>query len=268
VRSRLEPAWVYSCKTRIWRVVPTSKWILIEERDIEHKAAMFSCLDRLSGEVVWGGKSFVDSWWVGVEGVSEDNLYVHGYSVPDMPFHKGITAIDIASGMVIWSQDGLVYERAVSDGVVASTGTPGTRTFSLLRGQDGSLIDKWDELEHARRILTQTDVLHGCLFPLLVYEDSHDIPLVLRRYIQKENTLWPLEFASVGRYVVYSHLIAGSGTSRVDQIIEVLREGEDYPAYREITDRSVDGFVTDSFFIQEVMLYFVIGRHTIHAVPL
>ena len=110
---RLSPAWTYVVAGAIWRVSPDGSGHLIgEERDPERRAVAFFCLNATHGTVLWEHLRMDDEWWVGIEAVHAGVVFFHGFATPDLPGHKGITAVDIASGKRLWSRRDLRFLTA------------------------------------------------------------------------------------------------------------------------------------------------------------
>lgn len=57
-------------------------------------------------------------WWSGVETVAGDVALFHGYASPDLPLHRGVTAVSLASGAVLWARPGARFLTVESEGVL------------------------------------------------------------------------------------------------------------------------------------------------------
>lgn len=104
-----------------------------EERDLEEKRASFFCLKESNGEVVWAHRSYGDWWWTGIEGAAGGVLYVHGFATPSLPVHRGVIAVDIATGTRLWENGAVRFIRA-----------EGTRVTVEAHGAAGSTLQELD----------------------------------------------------------------------------------------------------------------------------
>jgi hypothetical protein len=271
VRGRkLKIAWTYGSEREIWHLLPTARRVLIcEERDVRARIVTFSGIDRKSGRVLWGGRSFVDPWWTGLEGVDDGVFYLHGYAVPDMPWHKGITAVNILEGTRRWEQPGLVFEGLSERGLIASSGMPGSRTFCLLDTATGSVLEEWNETDGGERVHLR-GAIEGSTFPFVAYEDSQAVPLPVKEHLRLRQALWPVELAEdAGCFVCSFSVRTGpSENPSASQHIVAYRADDFAEVYHQVIARDVGGFSHDSFCIQDGMLCFVMERSTVHGVRL
>jgi hypothetical protein len=103
VSFRLKPLWSFSAAHTLWRVIFShSGYIVCEERNTDEKNVSFSCIESTTGKMLWSQYSFNERWWIGVEGITGDRLYLHGFKKPDMPEHLGIIAVDLQTGNELW----------------------------------------------------------------------------------------------------------------------------------------------------------------------
>src|SRR5689334_20968235 len=91
---RRKVEWSYSTKGYLWRLVPSENGLfVIEDRDVESRKVTFACLDRQTGTVLWQGLALSEQWWITVDRIHNDLLFLHEYASPDMPEQKKIYAI-------------------------------------------------------------------------------------------------------------------------------------------------------------------------------
>ena len=101
----LKVRWQYTPGATIWRVHPAVRGrILGEERDLERKQVSFFALDMATGAVLWHRPGVGDPWWVGMNRVVGDLLFLHGFATPDLPVERGVTVIAAATGEHLWSR--------------------------------------------------------------------------------------------------------------------------------------------------------------------
>jgi len=164
------PAWTHDAGAVIWRFLFDGEGRIIGEvRDPERKQAWFFCLREHDGAVIWNDLRLGEPWWVGIEGVDEGRLYLHGYRKPDMPQHLGITAVDIPSGEQLWHNDDYAFVLSLNGEVYAARETFGGMQFYRLSAEDGSIAEElgqdMDRINALRREINEEDVFRGYRYP-------------------------------------------------------------------------------------------------------
>lgn len=103
---QLKPDWIYRSQGIIWRLLVSADGASIvgEERDVETKKVTAFALRLLDGAVLWNNVGLQESWWIGLEDVSTDTVFLHTFASPDLPGHKGLRAMDLLSGQILWEE--------------------------------------------------------------------------------------------------------------------------------------------------------------------
>ena len=118
-----------------------------EERDAESKSVSFFCLERESGTVRWSNVQHGERWWVSIEAVYRDVVILHEYATPDLPDHRKMHVLDIATGTVRWSNDDLKFLFVSGDCVYASRDLHDSRIFYELEIHTGSIVREVESAE-------------------------------------------------------------------------------------------------------------------------
>lgn len=101
---RRAPVWTYAARGVLWRVEAGAPEFLVgEDRLLEAKEVSYFCLDRATGRPRWEGLVPAGGWWSGIEAVTGSVVLFHGYASPDMPLHRGLSAVECDSGKIRWS---------------------------------------------------------------------------------------------------------------------------------------------------------------------
>jgi hypothetical protein len=133
-RGSLKHLWQFSVRGTIWRIATDGlSHIVGEERDAQKKRTSFFCLECESGKVCWSGRRLGDDWWIGIEACVDGVLYLHGFATPELPVHRGITAVDVRSGALLWTDDDIMFLAA-----------SGNTLHAVRRGIAGSQIEEMD----------------------------------------------------------------------------------------------------------------------------
>jgi uncharacterized protein (UPF0248 family) len=111
LKNTINENWKYSQIGNIWRFfISGDEFISGETRDIENRKAYFFTLDIKTGKPFL--KNYVyekEEYWTSIEFAYKNILFIHKFEHPELPHHKGITAIDIISGKIIWENDEMQY---------------------------------------------------------------------------------------------------------------------------------------------------------------
>jgi hypothetical protein len=221
----------------------------------------------LSGAVRWEGRQFGDQWWTGIEGTYEGVLLLHGYMHPDMPGHRGITAVDIETGEPLWANAGVAFAGA-GDGVVlgARNGTTGTELVEL-NLRTGAIRRVLGEGRVPPVKNTPTDRTPGFGVALRWIEDER-IKEIVSGFpeIEKESA----EAFVLPAFVVVSGIAPSKRKEKGggEQILAVIDRESGGVVYRETLQPDVLATVPESFIVLQDTLYFVRHRTILTAVSL
>ena len=117
-KGRVEPVWAFEAAGVLWRILITDNGLIIgEDRDKDKKTVSFFCIDSLTGNVLWKDVRFAEPWWIGLEAIHKEIVFIHEYAAPDMPGHKKIYALDIKTGRQAWSNENVQFLFAHADRV-------------------------------------------------------------------------------------------------------------------------------------------------------
>ncbi len=273
-RRKLEPAWVYQARGMVWRVFPAGEDMFVgEDRDVETKHVSFFCLNRANGKVLWEDVSFDEAWWISIEAVHRDRVFLHGFTRPDMPDHRRIIALDLPTGRVAWSRDDVRYLLAAEDSVFASRDTMSgwiideldLRTGLTLRSRENDAA-----AVQAARSQVQALAQTGPEFPTALSEmpETEEGLDAARKVSRNENIVGPIDVLVKGRLCIFSCHERKGGGGLLKHTLHVVdsRDGEDL--FVETLNDDVQSPVPDSFFVQDEMLYFVRDRSRLTAIAI
>jgi hypothetical protein len=272
-KRKIRPAWRYTPGGILWRVFPSHPDVLVgEERDVNRKETTFFCLGRRTGKPHWEKRSFGEKWWIGIESVGPDVVYLHRFVQPDMPGHRGIIAVDLRTGEELWREEDLTLERMSATGVIASRMTLNGREEIALDTRTGNRFaakSSGNGVDIQPMVEADIDFPDLADGPLAGYPDLlpfHDVipPLEVRE--------GPLEFLQVGSNVVMSYHERGASTGPADNTFRHLLLVGDRASgvilFRDTVAANATGIVPDSFFVQDGMLFYVRERKSLIALAL
>lgn len=269
----LKSAWSYSTTGILWRIVPSSLGYFIgEDRDTSTKSVSFFCVNRVTGETCWSGKSFSEPWWIGIEAVSGSTIFLHEYATPDMPDHKKIHAVNLLTGDVVWSNHELKMLFAHDDRVYAVQDLFDKRIFFALDIATGTVVSEIDReyLNTLQRTLPD-DPDQNTMYPLPASEVSPDSDLyeniqfalsktgnpVLPEYLVRKNCM----------IIAYYENLDGTG-NEFQQHLSVHSLNQKKILYRDSILNRAALPVPDSFFCIDDFVYYVREKKILTAVNL
>ncbi len=276
---KLTPEWSYTPQGIIWRLqVSDSGSIIGECRDQEKKSTTFFCLDEEGGGVQWENLKVGDEWWVGLETVYRGVLFLHGFTQPDMPEHKGIVAVDIKSGVILWKNDDLTFWFAYGESVFGYKPMFEKRIGYSLDLRAGNIVkeygDGFDELYSLRQVALNETAEPSMLFPE-IYDESIADPQVVRFVKQEtknERIAGNIEHVRVRDLLLLNyHVTDRSSTIQEPMLnnrLEVVNVEKGIVLFSDYLSRGGKSPVPDSFFVKGDFLYFVKNQNMLMAVRL
>ena len=245
--------------------------MLGEERDVERKQVSFFALDMATGAVLWHKPGVADPWWVGMDRVAGDYLFLHGFATPDLPIQRGVTVLSAASGEHLWSRAEWSIER-LDEGIL--TVREERREGSVLLLVDpgtGSVLNG----DRARKKPPQPfdDFLADVGFPdILSGADvqAHQSGRFVAQQWPVDRLAGPIEIFEHPAFVVMAaHERKGEGAQAAFvHHLRVVKRNTGTLVYRDILAASAAGLGMDAFFVQDNALIYVRERMTLCAVRL
>jgi Domain of unknown function (DUF4905) len=252
-------------------------FIIGEDRDTEAKTVTFFCLNAANGDLMWKDLRVEESWWVGIEAVVQDRVYLHGYTKPDMPEHGKITAVDLGTGKILWRNDKYAFLRATHEKVYAFRDMFERRLYYELDATNGEFLGEFRD--PPENLYELKKLCHGrtdFLYPDLLVETSEDynfISTVIGRYCEAGDVRGNVEYLRFQGKLIFSfHRLVERGDvgkrEELDNIFYVVDEASGKNLYSETLNTSTPAPVPDSFFADGTFVYFVRERKTLVALPI
>jgi len=276
---RLKSAWQFTVKGVLWRIAADDTGHLIgEERDAERKKASFFCLDRESGQALWADRRFSEEWWIGIEGFRGGVLYLHGFSTPELPGHRGLTAIDVPTGETLWENSDFMFVAAHEDRLyVFQGGIIGGRVLELdprsgevqkTLGADDAILNSI--MEEAREAYREEAEIP------LPFPDSEGETSPIVQLVRQRDELQPdadvIEYIDHATTPVFVYSIRrpgkAQGESHRDSVLEVVDRASGRVLLCEVLSSGMPWSVQETVFVVQDRLFYVTDRKTLTAVPL
>ncbi len=207
---RLRPRWTFDASGAIWRLMLSGSGLIVgEDRDEAQKSVAFFAVQTADGVPVWKKAGFGEEWWIGIEAIAGDRLYLHGYRKPDMPGHGGIIAVDLRSGSVLWKHERYAFLAADAEKVLAYRELFERRVYTLIDGKSGEAGSEMDAVPPESGEMRRTiDEPPDLLFPEPLADDSVDFAIVnslLRNESAPSDGRSGAEWLRFGRFVLLNY---------------------------------------------------------------
>lgn len=249
-----------------------------ECRDQEKKEASFFALHENSGQEVWSGLTFDEPWWVGIETAHRGMMIFHGYAQPNLPEHKGIWGVDIATGRMIWRNDELTFAFILDNVLYATKTLFDKRVVYALQLHLGEILQTYDaddeELINLRKRSMPDDLNAAYLFPERYDPDSVSalFRTMIEREIKGESVVGEVEYISSGEYIVMSYYVSEKSTHlenrRLENRLSIYDLNKRTRVYFDVLNRNVQMPLPDSFFARGERIYYIKDQHTLVALEL
>lgn len=281
-QSKLSPAWSYVARGSIWRILfSDSGEILGESRDHEQKQATFFCLEEQTGAVRWQDVRLREPWWVGIDAIHRNRVLLHEFANPSMPEHKGIIALDLATGEELWRNDELTFWFAFQDFVYAYQPQFERRVGFKLSVEKGTIVEEYreslDEVNQLRyRSLGEQNARqeHDFQFPEQYEEERTEakVALWLKRAVKGIRVHGDIEYLHYRPYILANFFVEGRSPAPESPSLEnrllVYDERKHKEVFRELLATDAKAPTPDSFFVKNGTAYFIKNQNTLAALRL
>ena len=272
----LSPAWQFTATGVIWRfMLAEGGRIIGEDRDLEHIKASFFCLEESTGAVRWKDRSYGEDWWTGIETVEGDVLFLHGFATPALPVHRGLVAVDVATGERLWGAPHYSFLGASGGRVlVESREASGSFRYEL-ESRSGRIVEsllqnrQWGEDRSHPEQPPETSVKSP-----LPLESLEEISTAAKAALvaQQEDGSQALEgLCDSGFLVLALQDVQRESTGRpglVNHRIVAINQRSGRIVYRDRLADGISAAVRPTFFAWTDVLHYVKDRKTLIAVRL
>ncbi len=266
--SGLKPSWKYSAAETLWRVIFSyNGYIVCEERNTDKKIVSFTCIEAATGNMLWKGRSFNEQWWIGIEGITDDRLYLHGFRKPDMPEHLGIIAVDLQSGNELWRSMQSSFLTDDNTFVYGFKDLFERRVFHKIDRTTGDFIEQLETLPgeiESNVQLEKTDFT----FPTVWNSDDRGLINTLSLLDIGRSEVKSAEFIRSGKYLVLNLYTDHHGDGEMRNSLSIIDTTTQKKVYSDVLNESTPYPVPDSFFMDDPTVYYIKERKTFVALNL
>jgi hypothetical protein len=266
---KLKPAWTYTTEGVIWRLVPAGGLRFVgEERDLQKKDVAFFCLEGETGRPLWEGRTFGERWWTGIEAVHEGVMLLHAFATPELPEHRGITAVDIHSAAVLWEASDLTFLSLQEGAVRALRLSRFGRQQVDLDTRLGTVVREIGP-DEGRPSTHTSPVVAGLQMPVTIDRTGSETGLdALLRIAGAAKVEGPVERLDIGKFAILGFHHRGLGAGEMQQTVAVIDRGSGTVLFSEQTASGLLAVVPDSFIVYDSTLFILREQRTLVAVRL
>ncbi len=252
---KIKKLYRYDRGRQIFRLLPTdSKKLVIEERDRNIKEAFFSCIDILTGRIIFSDLQFDEKYWIGIAKIYKDVILFHRYERPDLPGHKGIIAFDIKSQSILWeNEDSFLF--ASDDKLIFMALESGIKSIFSVNYLSGEREDLNNILEIVPEKEDYSSYIYSQRISNQQFQDTSKLKSgkIFSDYLIKGD----INFAVRGKLEFYSfHHITEE--RNFDNLFFAIDENGTV-LLKEILNKGVDKLEPESFFIKDDLLFLLFG---------
>jgi len=210
-----------------------------------------------------------------METIHRGVLILHGFAQPDLPEHKGLTAVDLDSGTILWHSDGLTFWFIDGDTVYGYRPTAERRIACALSLRTGAVEKEFREDIDALFGLQSRSIPEAAalVFPRIFGEEPLEGPHrdLIEKKLRRDRTEGNVEFVDHHGFLIVSHheresVEPGSGVLR--NLLDVVRVEDGRTVYSDTMSRGRSSPVPDSFFLHDGFVYYVKDQSILIAVNL
>lgn len=269
-KKSVEPLFEFGGQHTIWRLLLSpGSTIAVEERDTEARRVFFSAISLDTGQTLLNRFTPEEQYWTGMEALDDDVLLLHGFGRPDMPVHLGITAVEAASGRLLWHKPSYVFAALAADAVYAldkESRTPLYHKLDKLSG--GILTADVDRAEvEETRTRSEENLFAGCRYPEPAAAASPGgLPPEEQKVLDALAGRESVEIVRHNGYLFMGSYSSGEPPRR--HYFDMFKQGSTTPLFSKQLLRDAGETGNDSWFIKDDILFLLIDNRALSAYTL
>ncbi len=268
----IRSVWSYKARGAIWRLLfSESGYVVGEDRNEQERTLNYFCLESSTGKPVWEEKKFGQEWWTGIQAIDGNTLYLHGFATPEMPELKGIIAVDIPSGNILWENQDVKLVSAKNGQVIASRNYFEREASYYLDPETGNIkTEIYDEAFKKNIPFVVADSDHYKFpWPVVAGDAIH---MMMRLHVPQEGIVGTVDALGKNNYILFHYYErkdnSVSGQGSLENIFKILNNKNGKFVFSEILLDDAKYPVPDSFFFHNETLYYIKNRSILTAVSL
>lgn len=271
----IHPTWEYRARGVIWRLLPADEGLFVgEDRDHEKRTVSFFCLDEHSGKPLWNNRQFGEQWWISVETVHRNVVFLHEFVRPDFPDHQKIIAVDISTGTVLWRNEEYKFLFAHQDCVYAMKELFETIAVCELDLRTGEILrDLKDQPDYVKvlRDTAESQKTPSIHYPEPFTERTYEHGRVISSLIDINRLRGEIEIIETTRHLIFGFYQNASRNpleQELDQHLKIIEKENGEIVFSDVIMQKGKMPVPDMFFVHGSLLFYVKNQNTLRAISL
>jgi hypothetical protein len=130
----------------VWRleIDPVSHTLFAEIRNSENRQVSFAAISLESGKTYFKNHTLDESWLTGIETAFNGVLLLHYYQAAASPAHKGLAAVEAATGRVLWHNFNITFDHLSVSGPIVFDSRLQPPVYQLADMGTGALLRSYN----------------------------------------------------------------------------------------------------------------------------
>ncbi|MHC2993530.1 hypothetical protein OB13_18840 [Pontibacter sp. HJ8] len=210
------------------------------------------------------------TWWLGLEDAHQGMVYLHGYGDRKVGQHKGIRALNAATGEEFWHRPELTFYGIDGLGILAYFPDSQEAYLQLLDARYGkTLQNDINQKQAAARVNAYSQERYREILHPVLYQEGEEYFNLVRDFLSQQlqcEAVRTIEYAETDDWMVISYYVAAE-KNKLDNFLAVF-DLKGILHLNEVLANGLDGVGSDTFFIFMRSLYFVQNKKSLTAYSL
>jgi len=265
---KVKKLYSYNDNKQIWRLqISNTDKLIIETRDTNNKEVFFNCIQIESGKNVFINYQFEEKFWIGIEEIYKDIIFLHKFNKPDLPGHKQIIAFDINSQKIIWENRELSFLFILHDKIYAYKQNFEERNYYEIDYRTGKIINDLNsdvyEINKLNEIAAGSKDFSNYIFPQKfdkTQENGGVIKEIILKEIQDLEIVGNVEYNKFESLLLMNHYSKTTGSLLLNKF-KIFNSDNKKEILCETLNSNANAFVPDSFFVYLNYLILLIEKN-------
>lgn len=275
--NKFKDKFIFKQNGNIWRFYFNNDFIIAgETRNLESKEFTLYSLNYKSKEIYFKDLSPKVGWWCNICGMNDKHFYMSRYKKPDLPIEKGIIALDLKNGSVLWENEDLKFFFNDDDNVYGIKELFETKKIYKLDCISGDVIEEISGLDGIQYLEREKMILSDLLYKDCKYTENLSIDLETKQksfkkhidnIIFKNKIIGNFEYSEYDNLILYNYHfqkginIKDRSSVILGNILEIYDKSDEKVVYKDVINESVPAPAPDSFFIKGNYLIYVKNKN-------
>ncbi|HZV12613.1 MAG TPA: DUF4905 domain-containing protein [Candidatus Kapabacteria bacterium] len=272
-----KPSWQFNTGGTVWKLVCSKNLLVGDMRDTEHKTSSFFALDFQTGETLWKNISLNEAWWIGIQSVMNDTIFLHGFEKPDMPIPKGIYALDLTTGSMLWQNNDMTFLFSYNNKLYVQRAGFREKNFYELDPRAGEILYDYGTNEEGiaqlKDLAASEENWEGYMFSEQIGSYSPKVQETLAKHFDGARVRGGIDVVETNGVVIMSYHQPARGADAmlnnlVTNTLKVVDLQTSVVLFEDILLDNAPMPMPDTFFVKDDVLMYVKDRTRVTGVVL